>query len=83
MQDVIVILILLSSFPVGYLLAHLCRDELVAGRKWFKMISLVSFALAFILTFAYFKLEVISTLVYICITSLVSLYKSYDKKFVR
>ncbi|HUS50915.1 MAG TPA: hypothetical protein VMZ91_12175 [Candidatus Paceibacterota bacterium] len=75
--------ILLLGIPVGYLLAYLTRDELVSGRKWFKMISVISFILAIILLIFYRNLAVILTLAYICITSLISLYKSYDKRFVK
>jgi len=77
------ILILATSIPVGLLLAYLCRDELVPGRKWFKILSIVSLFLALILLLFYRKPEIILTLVYICITSLISLYLSYNKKFVK
>jgi len=77
------ILILATSIPVGLFLAYLCRDELVPGRKWFKILSIVSLFLALILLLFYRKPEIILTLIYICITSLISLYLSYNKKFVK
>ncbi|MBM3234120.1 hypothetical protein FJZ19_03425 [Candidatus Pacearchaeota archaeon] len=78
----LLVLILLTSFPAGYLLAHLCRDELVPGRKWFKLISVVSLLTALIMLFVYKNFPVILTLIYICIISLISLYLSYNKKFL-
>jgi len=74
--------ILLLGIPAGYLLAWLCRDELVDGRKWFKILSWISFILVILFLLIYRDVAVILTLVYICIISLISLYKSYDKRFV-
>ena len=36
------LLVLLLGVPVGLLLAWLCRDELVAGRKWLRAVLVVS-----------------------------------------
>jgi len=77
------VLILLTSIPVGYLLAHLCRDELVPGRKWFLLLMIISLILSWVLFFAYLKLEIILTLIYIFITSLISFILSYDRGFIR
>jgi len=35
------IIILLTAFPVGWILASLTKEELVQGRFWFKMMLLV------------------------------------------
>jgi len=75
--------ILLLGIPAGYLLAWLCRDELVDGRKWFKILSWISFILVVLFLLVYRNIAVILTLVYICITSLISLWKSYDKKWIK
>jgi len=77
------IIILITSIPVGYLLAHLCRDELVTGREWFKLISVISVVVAILLIIFYRNLAMILTLSYIAITNLVSLWKGYDKKWVK
>jgi len=82
-QTLIIALILASAFPVGFLLAYLCREELVPGRKWFKMISWACLAVIFILLVAYRDYSVILTLAYISIISLVSVHKSFDRKFVK
>lgn len=79
----LIILVMITSLPVGYLLAYLCREELVPGRKWFISLGVISFASAILLIIFYRKLEIILILIYIGITSLINLYLSYNKKFVR
>ena len=82
-KQVIIVIILASSIPVGYILAYLCRDELVSGRKWFKFISLV-LAISIILLLIFYRNSVlILSLIYMGIVSLISYLKSYDKKFVK
>jgi len=34
-KEALLIVILASSILAGYIIAYLCRDELVSGRKWF------------------------------------------------
>lgn len=86
LQTLITILIMASSFPAGYLLAWLCKDELVAGRKWFKIISTLSIVLAFVFLLLIDieeKFVIVMGLIYIGVVSLISETKSYDKKFVK
>lgn len=85
MQNLLYTLILLAGFPAGYLLAYLCRDELVAGRKWFIMLSIVSLISAVIISFTgfYLKFSVILALFFIIIISLIAVWKSYNKKWVK
>lgn len=76
------ILILLTSLPIGYLLAYLTREELVASRKYhlaLVILCLISAIIFFILKFK----EIGLTLVYIILATLISVIKSYDKKFVK
>jgi len=82
-ETLLIAVILASSFPVGYLLAYLCKEELVTGRKWFKMISWACLALILVLLFVYRDYSVILTLTYIAVVSLISVHKSFDKKFVK
>ena len=76
------LLILLSSVPAGFILAWLARDELVSGRKWFKILAAACLIAALIV--AFFNIEakftIILTLFYITIVSLISAWKSYDFK---
>ena len=68
--------------PVGYLIAWLARDELVVGRKWFRVLIISSL---FIGVMFYFlkKLYVSLTMVFVIIVSAISLVKSYDRRFVK
>jgi hypothetical protein len=79
----LIILILATSFPVGYLLAYLCKEELVPGRRYFSILAWLTFISAIILLIFYRNLTIILTLFYICIAGLISIYKSFDRKFVR
>lgn len=76
------IITLTLAIPTGYLLAYLTNDELVAGRKWFKAIIVVSVLLGiwFYLTGHYY---ISWTSAFIVIVTFVSLIKSYDKKFTK
>jgi len=80
-QAILILLILLFAIPSGYLLAYLCRDELVVGRKYFKLLTFISSLPAII--FLFFNLNIALTLIFISIVSSISLIKSYDKKFVK
>jgi len=73
--------ILLSGIPVGYLLAWLCRDELVDGRKYFFIIAILSLILSVITFFIFIPAAL--TLLFILIVSLISFWKSYDKRLVK
>ncbi len=79
------VLILLAGFPVGYLLSYLTKDELVKGRKWFFILAAVCLISTVIISFTkfLFKFQIILTLFFIIIISLVAIWKSYDKKFVK
>ena len=83
LKELLLILVLASSYPVGLLLAYLTRDELVSGRKWFKAISVLTLVVAIAFLVLYRNYAIILTLIYIVIVSFISLRKSYDKQFVR
>jgi len=85
MQNLLYALILLAGFPAGYLLAWLCRDELVAGKKWFFLLAVVSLVGAVVLSFISFAFKFISilTLFFIIIISLVAVWKSHDRWWVK
>lgn len=83
----LLILILASSFPVGYFLAWLTREELVSGRKYFILLSSLSVLCSLIIAFLdieqKMRLTIILSLFYISIVSLISIYLSYNKRFVK
>jgi hypothetical protein len=79
---IIEIILLVLAIPVGYLIAWLARDELVDGRKWFKLLIILSSALA--LFFYPFNYGYISlSLLFIAIVSFISFLKSRDKEWTR
>ena len=77
------ILILLTAIPAGLLLAWLCKEELVPGRKWF-FIILYSLAIVMVVFLVYYiNLSIILSLIYMIIVTIISIWKSKDKKFLR
>lgn len=82
LKEIVLVAIILLSVPIGYLIAYLCRDELVVGRKWFRAIAIVSILL--LIYFAIIDNYAISlTLLFISVVSIISLWKSHDKKLTR
>ena len=79
------VIILLLALPIGYLLAWLARDELIAGRKWFLLLFLASIASIAALIFVDFsvKLPSILTLGFLAVISLMAIWKSADKKWTK
>ena len=73
------LLLLIVAIPVGFLIAWLTKDELVSGRKYFRILIIVS-----ILVGVWFWLTGYSyiswTVGFILIVSLVSLVKSDKSK---
>jgi O-antigen/teichoic acid export membrane protein len=79
---IVEIILLVLAIPTGFLIAWMARDELIDGRKWFRVIVIASLALAalfWILGFVYISL----TLIFIAIVGFVSLIKSRDKKWTK
>lgn len=76
------IIILLIGIPVGFLIAYLTKDELVAGRKWFKVLIIV-FVLVGIWSVLTGWNVVAWTSAFIVVVSLVSFVKSWNKKWVK
>ena len=87
MQNILYTIILLAAFPVGYLLAWLARDELIAWKKGYILMAVISVILtipvAFISTLSLVKLPAVLTLFFIAIISLVAVWKSHDKKWTK
>lgn len=81
MLEVFYIMILAAGFPAGIILAKLCDDEIKNWRFRFKIISLACLMLAIVIFFTGFeyKTPVIAGLIFIIITSLTVVWKSYKK----
>ncbi len=74
------------AFPAGWILALLTRDELVKGRKFFELLMIGSLIMLFAALFlenARLTFAIILSMIFAIIVSLISLYKSFDKNFVR
>ena len=80
-KTIIVVAILLLGFPGGYLLASLCYDELREGGKWFKIIIPLTIFLGIGTMFLQKDLGL--SLFFLSIVTIVSLWKSYDKDFIK
>jgi len=80
-KEILVIVIILLSIPAGYLIAWLCMDELVIGRRWFKLIMILSILLGLI--FLFYNIIIALTMFFILIVALISYRKSFDKKWTK
>jgi hypothetical protein len=76
------IVILALGIPAGYLLAWLGRDELVSGRKWFRVLIIVGI-LSGIWLFLVGERSGAWTSGFAVVVGLVSLVKSEDKKWTK
>jgi uncharacterized protein HemY len=81
-KELIYILILLLGILVGLILAKLCKDEIKNWRKRMIIISVICLIIALIIVFSNFtyKIPVIITLIFIAITDLTIVWKSYRIK---
>ena len=76
------IILLILSIPSGFLIAWLCKDELIKGRFWF----LVIFYFGIIVGSIFFHAEnyvVMNSCFFISSISIVSYCKSYDRKWTK
>ncbi len=76
------LILLILAVPSGFLIAWLCRDELVAGKRWFKILVALGL-LTFILFFFLGNYAIALSGLFISIVSLVSFIKSRDKKWTK
>ena len=78
---ILYVIVVLLSIPVGLWIAWLARDELVKGRKWFKIVIVLSIVSG--IAFAFLgKYNEMLALVVLVIISAVAYLKSFDKKWV-
>ena len=79
---IIELLLIVAAVPLGLLIAWLVKDELVAGKIYFKAIVILSALLAFA-AYYYNKIPESLSLVFVFIVELVALVKSGDKSWIR
>ena len=81
-KEMLIAIVILLGIPIGYLVAWLCRDELVEGRNWFKVIIFVAILIGIVM--AIIGEDVILwTMLFITIVTFVSLLKSRDRKWTK
>jgi hypothetical protein len=76
------IFFILLAIPSGFLIAWLASDELVSGKKYFRILIIVSI-LGAIGGIFYDLIYLSLTFVFYFIISLISLIKSEDKKWTK
>ncbi len=82
LNTLLYLVLLILGFPIGLILAKVCREEIKNWRKRLLIISGISFLISIIIFFFKFdyKVPVIVALFFIIITDLTVLWKSYGKK---
>ena len=81
--EIIAVLLLILAFPIGYYIAYLCSDEILQIRKWiYALIIVCGIALISSFFLSEIDISVSATLLFIILVSLVSIWKSYNKKFI-
>ncbi len=75
-------IILLLGIPVGFLIAYLANDELVAGRRWFKTVMMFSLVVG-VVFMLWNNWAIVLTCGFILIVAGISLWKSFDRKWTR
>lgn len=73
--------ILFAGLPIGYAIAHMCRDELKDGRKWFLILMILGL-IGTIISGIFAQKTISLTLDFIAIVSMVSFAKSFDKNWI-
>jgi ABC-type antimicrobial peptide transport system permease subunit len=81
LKILLTLMTLILAIPAGYLLAYLTKDELKQGRKWFKLLAILSLILGII--FSFFNLTISLSLAFIFIVSFISYWKSGHEKFLK
>ncbi|MEA3329678.1 MAG: hypothetical protein U9Q06_02955 [Nanoarchaeota archaeon] len=75
MNYVIALIVLLMGVPIGYLLKYFTKEELTQGKKYFKILWIVSFVVGGI--FIFLERYVGLSLLFIGIVSFIS-WKKWD-----
>jgi len=70
------------AFPVGFWIAWLARDELISGRKWFRILIITGIAILIVFLSAR-EYAATGTGVVISIISGIAYWKSYDRKWTK
>jgi dipeptide/tripeptide permease len=84
LQYILMILVLLLAFPIGFLLSKLTKEELIQGRTGFKILIWVFILSLIFIVFSniqtQIKITLVFTLIFIIIITLISLKQSFYSK---
>lgn len=75
------IIVLLTSLPIGWALAWLCKDELASDKNWLLTILICFFILAII--FFFYNTNFFFSMVYMIVVISLMLFIGKNKKFIR
>ena len=81
MISILALLLIALTFPVGFWIAWLARDELTSGRKWFRILVIVGIAIL-IVSLYFREYATAGTGATIIIIAGIAYWKSFDKKWV-
>ena len=84
--QILVVVIALLGYPAGLIIAHLTKEELKAGRRWFRIIAILSvigIILSAILARGTALLFLAASFVFIFLLTLASLRKSTKSRVAR
>ena len=74
---------MLTAIPVGWFLAWLTKDELVSGRKWFRIIFYVLVIVLVVVVLVWKDTPTSMALGYMILVTAMSLFLGKNKKFVK
>lgn len=77
---ILYVLVLCLAFPIGVLLAHLCKDELVDFKYWFGRLKFVFIILGILLLFiSYYRPSLAFSMFFMAIIFTILEYKGFKK----
>lgn len=79
LKNLLYVLLLLAAFPIALILSNICSDEIKKWRERFTLMSISCLILALIINFTNFDYKFPTTiaLIFIILTNLVLIWKSY------
>ena len=82
LKSVFYLIGLVLGIPTGLILARMCKEEVKSWRKFLNMSVIILLALGVIVYFTdvLYKLQIILTFIFMIITSLTIVWKSYNSK---
>jgi len=82
MRSILALLLIVLAFPVGFWIAWLARDELISGRKWFRILVIAGIAILIVFLSAS-EYAAAGTGAVIGILAGIAYWKSFDKKWTK